>query len=38
MHFPMSYYVRPTAYVYLIADAYPPISDTDVLLAAGATA
>jgi uncharacterized protein DUF4389 len=37
MHFPMSYYVRSTAYVYLITDAYPPISDTDVLLPAGAT-
>jgi len=36
MHFPMSYFVRSTAYIYLITDIYPPISDTDALLPAGA--
>jgi hypothetical protein len=37
MHFPMSYYVRSTAYIYLITDVYPPISDTDALRPVGAT-
>jgi hypothetical protein len=36
MHFPMSYYVRSTAYVYLITEIYPPISDADALQAVGA--
>jgi hypothetical protein len=36
MRFPMSFYVRSTAYVYLVTDIYPPISDTDVLQPVGA--
>jgi hypothetical protein len=38
MRFPMSYYVRSTAYLYLVTDVYPPISDTDALPAVGAAA
>jgi Domain of unknown function (DUF4389) len=37
MHLPMSYYVRSSAYVYLITDAYPPIVDTDALQPIGAS-
>lgn len=31
MRFPMSYYVRSTAYVYLMTDRYPPLSETETL-------
>jgi hypothetical protein len=31
MRFPMSFFVRSTAYIYLITDAYPSISDTEEL-------
>jgi hypothetical protein len=36
VRFPVSYYVRSTAYTYLLTDKYPPLSDTDpgVVLAA----
>jgi hypothetical protein len=37
MRFPMSYYVRSSAYVYLITDAYPPLGDADVLQPIGAS-
>lgn len=29
VRFPVSYYVRSTAYSYLLTDKYPPLSDTD---------
>jgi hypothetical protein len=29
VRFPISYYVRSTAYSYLLTDKYPPLSDTD---------
>jgi hypothetical protein len=38
MHFPMSFYVRSTAYVYLITDAYPTLGDTDELQPVAASA
>jgi len=31
MRFPMSYYVRSSAYVFLMTDVYPPVSDTESL-------
>lgn len=31
MRFPMSYYVRSTAYVFLMTDKYPPVADTETL-------
>jgi hypothetical protein len=31
MHFPASYYVRSSGYVYLMTDMYPSLADTDVL-------
>lgn len=31
MRFPMSYYVRSNAYVYMLTDIYPPVSDTESL-------
>jgi hypothetical protein len=33
MRFPISYYVRSSAYVYLMTDAYPPLGDTETLAA-----
>jgi hypothetical protein len=33
MHFPASYYVRSSAYVYLMTDMYPPLSDTETVAA-----
>jgi hypothetical protein len=38
MRYPMSYYVRSTAYVYLITDAYPTLGDTDELQPVAASA
>ena len=38
MRFPMSFFVRSTAYLYLITDIYPAISETDALLPAEASA
>ena len=38
MRFPMSYYVRSSAYFYLMTDMYPPLSDTDVPRPGGASA
>ncbi len=31
MRFPMSYYVRSTAYLMLMTDRYPPVADTETL-------
>ncbi|MEA2193788.1 MAG: hypothetical protein QOG42_222 [Solirubrobacteraceae bacterium] len=31
MHFPASYYVRSSAYVYLMTDMYPSLSDTEAM-------
>jgi hypothetical protein len=31
MHFPASYYVRSSAYLYLMTDVYPSLSDTETL-------
>jgi hypothetical protein len=31
VRFPMSYYVRSTAYVYLMTDTYPAVSETETL-------
>lgn len=38
MRFPMSFYVRSTAYVYLITDAYPSLGDTEELQPVGVSA
>jgi hypothetical protein len=31
LRFPASYYVRSSAYVFLLTDAYPPLSDTETM-------
>jgi hypothetical protein len=33
MHFPASYYVRSSAYVYLMTDIYPSLADTETVAA-----